>query len=251
MCRSVCRSVCRLRLVSGLGREQNGPRKRARGIPRVPSRQVERTKTVKQGVVLVIALCSVSAVMPYSVQAAPARLPNAVYPSGAHILYEAAVSNAAMDCLWGFLCEGSYRPLFHYHMQDELHRTGGWAQFAGVHEHGRMVMAFELFVSRYDSAPSESGISWSELAFFDLESALVGQGYALDTRNEALLPTTPTGRGLIAVQHVGREDLVVMALWSGTLEIEGIASYHRQPAARQTAWASLLLQVHLANQRGA
>lgn len=199
---------------------------------------------------LVIALCTATAVMPRGVLAASAPIPSTVYPLGAHIRYDAALSNAALDCLWGFLCEGSYRPLFHYHRQDELHRTGGWAQFAGVHRRGRMVMAFELFTSHYDSVPVGSSSAWGELAFFDLESAVIGEGYALDRRDVALLPAPPGGDRLIAVQHVGREDLVVVALWTGTLEIEGIAFYRRQPAARQTAWSSLILQVHLAFQRG-
>ena len=155
-----------------------------------------------------------------------------------------------MDCMWGFFCEGGL-PNFHVRTQDELHRMDGWGQFAGIQQRGRTTMAFDLFVSRYDPVPDETGTLWSERAFLDLQAALHAQGYHLDRRGADLLPAAREGGTLVAVQHVGKQDLVVMASWSGTREIEGIAFYdHRPPAARQTAWASLALQIHLASNRG-
>jgi hypothetical protein len=42
-----------------------------------------------------------------------------------------------------------------------------------------------------------------------------------------------------------------MALWSGTLEIEGIALYdHQSLPAKQTAWSSLARQLDLVSRRG-
>ena len=195
---------------------------------------------------LFIVLSWTAALPSQGAQAAALRIPAAVYPPGAHIGYRPALTNAEMDCLWGFFCEG-HLPLFHFRMQDQLHRVAGWAQFAGVQRHGRTTMAFALFVSSYDSVPDEAGIAWSKQAFLDLEAALQAQGYHRDRHGTALLPAVPQGGTLVAMQPSGKQDLVVIALWSGPLEIEGIALYdHRPPSARQTAWASLALQVHLA-----
>lgn len=152
--------------------------------------------------------------------------------------------------MWDFCCEGNL-PLFHFETQDQLHRVGGWGQFAGLH-HGRTTMAFELFVSRYDSEPDETATPWSERAFIDLKVALHAQGYVLDRRTADVPPPTREGGTLVAVEHLGKQDLVVMASWSGTLEVEGIALYdHRPAAAKQTAWASLARQIHDASKREA
>jgi hypothetical protein len=189
--------------------------------------------------------------VPQCAQAASLRIPSLVYPSGAHIGYRPVLTNAEVDCMWGFTCEGGYVPNFHFSGQDELHRLRGWGQFAGIQHRGRTTMAFELFVSRYDQIPDESGTPWSERAFLDLQTALLAQGYVRDGRDEALLPSARTGGVLVAVQYLGRQDLVVMARWSGNLEIEAIALYdHRPPAARQTARTSLALQIRLASNRG-
>lgn len=184
------------------------------------------------------------------VQATPLGIPASVYPPGAHIGYRPILTNADMDCIWGFLCESGL-PNFHVTTQDALHRIDGWAQFAGIQRRGRTTMAFELFVSRYDSGPDLTGTPWSERAFGDLRATLHAQGYLLDRRHTDLLPAAREGGALVAVQHAGVQDLVVMATWSGALEVEGIALYdHRPLAARQTAWTSLALQIHLASNRG-
>ena len=142
------------------------------------------------------------------VQAAAPRLPAAIYPPGAHIGYRPALTNAEMDCLWSFFCEGNVS-VFHGATQDQLHRVAGWAQFAGVQHHGRTTMAFALFVSYYDSVPDEAGIAWSKQAFLDLEAALQAHGYHRDRRNTAFLPAVPQGGTLVAMQPSGKQDLVV------------------------------------------
>jgi hypothetical protein len=188
-----------------------------------------------------------AALTPQGVQAAPLRIPAATYPPGAHIASRPVVSNRQMDCLWGFFCEGNV-PLFHFQTQDQLHRVDGWAQFAGVQHRGRTTMAFELFVSRYDPVPDETGTSWSERAFLDLQATIRARGYLLDRRDKDLLSAAREGGTFVAVQHLGKQDLIVMASWSGTLEIEGIAFYDHQPsAARQIAWGSLARQMHRAS----
>jgi len=175
---------------------------------------------MKASTVLLLAACGIAvALTPQGVQAAPLRIPAASYPSGAHIASRPVLSNQQMDCLWGFFCEGNV-PLFHFQTQDQLHRVDGWAQFAGVQRRGRTSMAFELFVSRYDQVPDETGTPWSERAFLDLQATIRAHGYLLDRRDADLLSAARTGGTLVAVQHVGKQDLVVMASWSGTREIE-------------------------------
>jgi hypothetical protein len=220
-------------------------------VHRALHHEPERKNTVKSLAVLLVALCTAVALTPHGVQAAPLYIPATVYPPGTHIAYRPVLTNAEMDCLWGFFCEGNV-PLFHFQTQDQLHRVDGWAQFAGVQRRGRTSMAFELFVSRYDPVPDETGTLWSERAFLDLRLAIQAQDYLLDRRDADLLSAASGGGTLVAVQHLGKQDLVVMASWSGTQEIEGMAFYdHRPPTARQTAWASLARQMHLASKRGA
>jgi hypothetical protein len=173
-----------------------------------------------------------------------------MYPAGADIGYKPALSNSRMDCMWGFVCEGD-TPNFHFRTQDDLHRIAGWGQFAGVHRGSRMVMAFELFVSRYDSDADATGMPWAADAFLDLKRALRLHRYTADQRAVNLLPREETGGRLVTIQRLGKQNLVVMALWSGTLEIEGIAMYDGRPAAaKQTAWTSLARQIRFASNRG-
>jgi hypothetical protein len=198
--------------------------------------------------ILFILLAVLAHLTPREVHAASLRLPAAVYPPGAHIGYRPVLTNAEMDCMWGFVCEGGYLPNFHFRTQDELGRLTGWGQFAGIQHAGRTTMSFELFVSRYNPVSEDTEMPWSERMFVDLTLAIQAQGYDLDRHDADLLPGAREERSLVAVQHLGKQDLVVMASWSGTLEIEGIALYdHRSPAAHQTAWASLALQIHLAS----
>ncbi len=202
-------------------------------------------------IALLILLGVVPALMPHHAAAAPLGVPAPAYPLGAEISYRPALTNAEMDCLWNFFCEGGV-PLFHLTSQDQLRRVAGWAQFAGVHHRGRMAMAFQLFVSRYSAVPDTTGTTWSEVAFLDLTRSIHAQHYRQKSAARELLPAPQGGGALVAVQRSGDQDLVIMARWTGSLEIEGIASYdHGSRTARQTAFASLALQIHLASERGA
>ena len=206
--------------------------------------------SVKVLAILLTVACSSDALTPQHVKVASQPFPVGTYPPGAHIYFPPSLTNAEMDCRWGFFCDGGV-PNFHFRTQDDLHRIDGWAEFAGVRRHDRMVMAFEIFVSRYSSVSDETGAAWSERAFLDLEMALSARRYLRNERATNILRPQTTGGTLLAVQLLGKQDLVVMALWSGSLEIEAIALYdHRPSTARQTAWASLARQVHLAADRG-
>jgi hypothetical protein len=191
-------------------------------------------------------LAGVLALVSSTVYASPLGVPAGLYPTGAHVTYRPALTNHAMDCMWGYVCEDGLS-LFHVNTQDTLHRLGGWAQFAGIRHQDRTTMAFELFASRYDSEPNLSGTPWSELAFIDLQKAIDGQGYHLVPDGIHLLTTPTAGGALVALRRDGRQDLVVMAAWSGSTEIEGIALYEHSPAAKQTAWTSLARQIERAS----
>jgi hypothetical protein len=198
---------------------------------------------------LVLSLPIVITAMPRPASAAQPVIPASVYPSGAHITYRPVVSNADLDCLWGFFCDGNV-PLFHFQTEDQLHRSGGWAQFAGVPRGRHTRMAFELFVSAYGATDS-AGAPWSERAFLDLRAALHDHDYHPAHRASGLLPAVRDGGTFVVVERSGSRDLAVMAYWAGSLEIEGIVMYaHGSAAARQVAWSSLALQIRVAADRG-
>jgi hypothetical protein len=175
--------------------------------------------------------------------AAGPRLPATLYPIGAHTTYRPSLSNEDMDCLWGFFCEGNV-PLFHFQTQDQLHRTDGWGQFAGVQRHGQMVMAFELFASHYAPGVDREGIAWSTAGFHDFLYASRLQGYTLVPHISHLLPRGNAGTSVALLQRGGPDDLVVMASWMGSTEIEAIATFpHRSQTLRAIAVRSLAQQV--------
>jgi hypothetical protein len=198
---------------------------------------------------LLVALCSVLALAPQGVRADPPGIPAAVYPLGAHIDYRPVLSNTEMDCMWGFFCEGNV-PLFHFATEDQLHRFAGWGQFAGVQRRHEMTMGFQLFVSQYASGGDETGMPWAERAFIDLRRALSSRRYNF-ARSGFDLPAPLAGGNLIAVQKVGKQNLVVMASWSQGQEIEGIAFYdHRSRTAGERALTCLAGQIRFASNGG-
>jgi hypothetical protein len=174
--------------------------------------------------------------------AAVTRIPAGLYPAGSHVVYQPTLSNHQMDCAWGFFCEGNI-PLFHYFTQDQLHRIGGWAQSASARPHGAM-MAFQLFASRYDPQVSDDGTPWSERAFQDLATITHDHGYRLLSSLPAVMSDTASGGVLAESKHSGAAILVVLACWSGSVEIEAIAlADRRSPAAARTALTDLTRQV--------
>lgn len=172
-------------------------------------------------------------------QAAAPRLPSAMYPVGAHISYRPAISNSAMDCLWGFFCEG-HSPLFHFQTESELKRTGGWGQFAAVRVHGRTAMAFELFASQYGEGDS-AGKPWARAAFADFCMAIQSHGYGVSRTHADLLPPGSTGGWTVQLQPSGSSDLIVVAAWTGRREVEAIVLFDHRPAAIRTRVTSLLI----------
>jgi len=196
--------------------------------------------------ILLTILAVVAGWAPSGVQAASLRVPAMLYPGGAHISYQSVLSNEQMDCMWGFFCEGNV-PLFHFATQDQLHRVDGWGQFAGLRRHGRMVIGFELFVSRYAPASDAEGVSWSARAFADLRAAIYAHGYITLRHLPRLVPAADSGGYLAELEPSSDYDLVVMGCWTGSLEVEGIVMYdHHSPWAQHTALTDLTLQVKAA-----
>jgi hypothetical protein len=176
-----------------------------------------------------------------STGAAVTRLPTTLYPAGASISYR-TLSNHQMDCLWGFFCEGNV-PLFHFYTQDQLHRVGGWAQFAGLRRHGRVVMSFELFSSRYRAGGDLDGTPFSKEAFEDLTNAIHAHGYVRLGQQPHLLPASVTGGSVAEIERLGPTELVVMASWSGTQEVESILLVdHGSASIRAAAYRYLTEQ---------
>lgn len=176
--------------------------------------------------------------------AASPRLPVSLYPGGAAITYRPTVSNQRMDCLWGYFCDGGV-PLFHDTTQDELHRSSGWAQFAGVHRNGRLAVAFELFASRYESGLTDEDVQWASAALDDFQSALREHGYRAITNPPLLLKGDASGAQ--TVEQSGRRDMVAMGAWSGSVEVEAIvAFYSASPSTRRATTHLLARQVQLA-----
>jgi hypothetical protein len=192
---------------------------------------------------LILGLIILSAGRPGPAHAAPARIPPSMYPTGAHITYQAAMSDETMDCMWGFFCEGGL-PVFHFSTERDLHRAGGWGQFAGWHNNA---MTFELFVSHYENELNDQGSPWSAAAFADFAAALRANGYSPLRLASRIRPQATTGGVLTEIQYNGPRDLVVMARWFGSTEIEALAMFsHRSQAARHTALVDLAHQVHAA-----
>lgn len=177
--------------------------------------------------------------------AAKPRIPATSYPAGAHIAYLPSVSNHQLDCSWGFFCEGNV-PLFHFQTQDRLHRIGGWAMYAGW-RHNRSSMQFALYASHFQTGVDSDGNPWNRAAFDDLVLATHAQGYIPLRHFARLLPARVAGGDIDELQRSGSKDLIVMAGWSGSLEVEAIVVFdHGSTTARQMATHYLTLQVQAA-----
>jgi hypothetical protein len=183
-----------------------------------------------------------------SVWAAQARVPASSYPAGAHIAYHPTFSNHQMDCAWGFFCEGNV-PLFHYFTQDQLHRLSGWAESAASRSRGTII-AFQLFASRYDPQVGDDGTPWNVRAFQDLATTTHDHGYRPLPSAPALVPDAARGGVLAESKTSGHSELLVMACWTGSVEVEAIAMFDRHSAgAHSAALADLSRQVTVAMRR--
>src|SRR5579864_8204833 len=100
----------------------------------------------------VLFLSSAPAAVAASPDARP--VPRTLYPARAHLTYYPSLSNAQVDCQWGFQCAGDdgypTDSLFHLQTQDELHRIGGWAQDGVVNQRKRLMLFF-VFTSHYST----------------------------------------------------------------------------------------------------
>jgi hypothetical protein len=172
-------------------------------------------------------------------------IPATRYPSGTRITYFPAVSNATMDCQWGFICEGNV-PLFHLQLQDQLHRITGWAQYA-VWNHSHKKMQFVVYASQYAPDIDLERRPWSRAAFDDFRAAIHAQGYKPLRDEPSLLPKGGDGGTVAALQRSGPDDLIVVAAWTSSHEVEAIAVFsHRSPGARRVALTYLARQVRAA-----
>lgn len=202
-------------------------------------------KKFTHGLVLFAALATATLSSSISAHAAKARIPARFYPSGAHLGFTANLSNHQMDCQWGFFCEGPV-PLFHFRRQDDLHRLGGWAQYAGWHRHHRS-MLFALYASRYADGVDIDGVPWSRAALNDLVQATRSHHYIPLQHPPRLLPAGMKGVSFAALQRSGTDDLVVMACAGGQYEVEALVVFdHRSPSARTLALYDLAQQVRAA-----
>jgi len=195
------------------------------------------------GVVLVLVWAMVTMSLGSgSVLAAPPGLSHDHFPAGSHITLLPSLSNHALDCRWGFYCEGNV-PLYHLHPQDELHRLSGWAQYATWRQHGQ-VMLFTLFPSRYrQGSPGDAG-QFSRAALADLRFTISPHGYR---PLHHFFPTIPARDPVSAYASLlldGSVDIAVAGYQRGIHETEGIVVFsHGYPALREQALSRLREQV--------
>lgn len=174
-----------------------------------------------------------------------AGIPASLYPSGTRITDFPSVSNSTMDCQWGFFCEGSL-PVFHLQPQDELQRVGGWAQYA-VWQHDNKRMHFVAYGSQCTPARDWVGRPWSRSAFDDFQAAILAQGYQRLRGTLGLLPKGLDGGASASLQRCGPDDLIAMAAWAGSREVEALAVFgHRSPGSRRFALTILARQLRAA-----
>lgn len=177
--------------------------------------------------------------------AANAPIAASLYPAGAHISYRPDLSNLQMDCMWGFLCDGGV-VLFHTTSESTLHRLSGWGEFASSGVDGP---SFELFASRYGSGTNFDGTPWAQAAFADLALASRTHGYRTVHLSQIHHTSLDPTHVLTAQVPCGASNLLVMAWWDGTAEVEAIVAYNRKPAAeRRIAVTDLVRQVDMATQ---
>jgi hypothetical protein len=205
-----------------------------------------RSHGFSHGARLLTATAAITASALFSIgssQAASPQIPARDYPAGASISFRPTLSNHQMDCLWGFFCEGGV-PLFHLLSEDQLHRVGGWAQFAGLRQRGRIAVAFQLFASQYQAGTDADGTPFSQEAFDDLIRVVHAHGYSVMANQPHLVPAAANGGSIAEVQRWSSNELIVMACWSGTQDVEAIVAVdHGSESVRRNALRDLTLQV--------
>jgi hypothetical protein len=154
-----------------------------------------------------------------------------------------------MDCAWGFVCQDGqplvHQPLFHLRTQDDLHRLGGWAQFASGGVQGHHLL-FALLASHYGPSDPES-MPWNVQAFSDFRIALTVVGYRDVERVPRLAPKGAVANQSLQVLHSPTMTVLAMSCWTGSIEIEGTAIFHPNSVAlRRVALHHLIAQMRAA-----
>ncbi|HLJ67808.1 MAG TPA: hypothetical protein VKX16_10665 [Chloroflexota bacterium] len=197
----------------------------------------------------VLALSAVMAMVPTETHAASLRIQATSYPPHTRLTQLSPLSNSQMDCDWSFTCANgspvTSAPVFHFNTQDELHRLTGWAQFG---DSGRRAtrMLFAVFASRY-STDDSGGLPWNVRAFSDFRTALMAQRYRDISRVPPLLPAGQVGNTSEQLASSASGDVVAMACWTGSIEVEGLAVYaHGSKTQRHLAVRYLARQIRVA-----
>ena len=174
------------------------------------------------------------------------RISASLYPPHTRITQISPLTNAQMDCAWGFACHNGQAmtdaQLFHLRTQDDLHRLNGWAQFGDGKVRGNRMM-FAVFASHYDSA-SDEGMPWNVVAFADFRGALMSQQYQDLARPRGLLPSGQVGNTSAQLGRSPNSDVLAMSCWVGSIEVEGVVIYaHGSHAAATFASRELSRQI--------
>jgi hypothetical protein len=114
---------------------------------------------------VLVAVLGVLALRPDGGPARPRGIPARLYPRQERIVYEATVSNARLDCAWGFDCSRvPPAPTLHCSRQDALGRVGGWLQTTDGD--ARYAPTFALAASTYPArgAPTPASRARADLA---------------------------------------------------------------------------------------
>jgi len=201
--------------------------------------------------VLVSIAASVAALLPLgAVAAGTPRISPRLYPVHAQLSVISPLSNQAMDCDWGFVCQRNQslaqQPLFHLNTEDALHRVSGWAQFGQVRTNGRE-MLFALYVSHYADGQDTEGLPWSLRAFADFRGTNLSHGFSELTHDPVLVPHGVLGNSGAQIARSPSEDVLALSCWAESIEVEAVAIYvHGSRGARTLALRDLTRQVRSA-----
>jgi len=196
-----------------------------------------------------VAMCAAVSLLPTAARANSLHISATLYPAHTRISQLSPLSNQEMDCDWSFGCQNG-QPIygtwvFHLRSQDDLHRLSGWAQFGDTGSHTER-MLFAVYASGYSSGDSD-GLPWNVAAFSDFRAATLGSGYTDLDRVPQLVPKGMLGNVGAELLRSRSGDVIAMACWVGSVEVEGIAVYvHGMPLQRRIALSSLARQIRSA-----
>lgn len=208
-------------------------------------------KLARQWIFLLSMVVPFGSALPAYARVDSSSAPGRLYPAHTRLIDLPQVTNQQMDCKWGFSCEEGQpvtsAPIFHFQVQDALHRLGGWARFGNRTGFGP-TMLFALFASRYNSG-NENGLPWNVSAFSDFRGALMSRGYGdLDLAHiPRLVPPGTLGNASVQLAHTADGDILAMACWTRSVEVEAIAIFvHGSMAQYRLAFRALTRQMRAA-----